>query len=183
MIFTIRPATANDFEACCMLLDQIDTLHRENLPKLYRRSPETDVRDHDYWMGLVANDRAGVLVAERAETLVGLVQVKLQETPPVPILVPRRFAFVDTLAVDHRYRRKGVASQLMRAAEEWAIERQAEYMELTVLEFNKGAIAFYQELRYETLNQEWGRRLHDKTRANTRLERTAEKRGRSAASR
>ena len=159
MNLTIRSAKPDDYEACCILLDQVDALHRDNLPHVYRQSPEGSVRDRDYWTKLVGDDRAGVLVAEATENLIGLVHLRLQETPPLPILVPRRFVFVDTLVVDHRHRRKGIARRLMDAAEKWAIDRQAEQMELTVLEFNNSAIAFYEELRYETLNRRMGKAL------------------------
>jgi ribosomal protein S18 acetylase RimI-like enzyme len=156
---TIRFATADDYQACCLLLDQVDALHRDNVPHVYRRSPTGAVRDHGHWTGLVTNDRVGILVAEESRNLIGLVQVMLQESPPVPILVPRRFAVVDTLVVDHRQRRQGIARQLMAAAENWAAHRKAEHMELTVLEFNSSALAFYEELQYETLSRKMSKAL------------------------
>jgi ribosomal protein S18 acetylase RimI-like enzyme len=41
----------------------------------------------------------------------------------------------------------------MEAAQEWARQRGARRVQLTVWEFNEGAIAFYESLGYETYSR------------------------------
>jgi ribosomal protein S18 acetylase RimI-like enzyme len=155
----IRPATHEDYSAGCVLLEQLDALHRQNLPEVYQRNPTGETRSLDYWMRIIANDRAAVFIGEVSGNIVGLIHVMLQDTSAIPILVPRRFAFIDTLIVDQDHRHKGIAQALMQAAEVWAINGGAEYAELTVLEFNHEAIAFYDKLRYETVNRKMRKSL------------------------
>jgi ribosomal protein S18 acetylase RimI-like enzyme len=64
--------------------------------------------------------------------------------------VPRRQAFVDSLAVKQEFRRRGVGRALMDHAHRWAIAKGAADIDLNVFEFNQPAIAFYQALGYET---------------------------------
>jgi len=71
----------------------------------------------------------------------------------VPILVPRRHAFVDSLVVTKRYRRKGIGRALMGKVYEWALSKKAESVELNVWTFNEGATVFYHRLGYETASQ------------------------------
>ena len=48
-------------------------------------------------------------------------------------------------------RRMGVGKALMERVNQWAKERELESVQLTVWDFNQGAIEFYKALGYDTV--------------------------------
>jgi ribosomal protein S18 acetylase RimI-like enzyme len=158
MEITIRPATAQDYDDLCRIIDQVDALHREKVPHVFRK-PDGPVRERAYILGLLADRDHGLFVAEVEGQVAGFVHVTVWDTPPIPILVPRRLAIVDNLVVSRDHRRLGIGRALMQEAQRWAIEQGAAEIELNVFEFNEPAMAFYQSLGYETLRRRMGRRL------------------------
>ncbi|NIV38283.1 MAG: hypothetical protein GWN58_55350, partial [Anaerolineae bacterium] len=79
-------------------------LHREHLPHIFQE-PDGPARDREYMLGVLSDESCGFFVAEAeepvlsraGEAILGFVQVTIRDTPPIPILVPRRIAFVETL--------------------------------------------------------------------------------------
>jgi GNAT superfamily N-acetyltransferase len=158
MGITVREAKADDYDELCQIIDQVDGLHREHLPDIFCRPPGP-VREQAYILDLIADEEVGLFVAEVDGQLAGLVHVVVRETPPVPILVPRRVAIVDNLVVRGDLRRAGVGRALMDRAHRWARAQGASEAELTVYEFNEPAIAFYMSLGYETSSRRMTKRL------------------------
>ena len=76
-----------------------------------------------------------------------------RHTPDLPIFVPRHYVVVDNIGVASEYQHKGIGRLLMDRAREWACAKGATNIELNVYEFNAGAIAFYEELGYQTLSR------------------------------
>jgi ribosomal protein S18 acetylase RimI-like enzyme len=114
---------------------------------LYRK-PRNPAREKDHILGLIADNEVGFFVAEAAGVVIGFVNVTVCESPPVPILVPRRYAAVENLVVDPRFQRAGVGRELMDHVHRWAADQGASEVELTVYRFNEAALAFYESLGY-----------------------------------
>jgi len=74
MEIVIRRAVETDYEHLCRLWDQVDRLHRQRLPYIYRR-PDGPVREWDYFAGLLADENVGLCLAELAGELVGFIHV------------------------------------------------------------------------------------------------------------
>ncbi|MFW6162461.1 MAG: N-acetyltransferase family protein [Planctomycetota bacterium] len=157
---TIRPAAEEDYSAACALLDELDALHREELPRVFR-DPETVARSRDYVGSILADDDQALLLAEGDGEAVGLAHAAMRESRDFPILVARRSAVVENLVVAPAWRRRGVGRRLMDAVEAWAQERGASEIELNVWEFNRQAVGFYQVLGYQTVSRRMWKRLAD----------------------
>ena len=160
MTIRIRAAEAEDYDDLCALFAQVDALHRDKLPHLYQK-PRGPARAKDYILGRIANEHVGFFVAEAVGVLIGLVDVAVCESPPVSLLVPRRYAVVDSLVVDQRFQRTGVGRALMEQVHRWAAAQGATEVELTVYAFNETALAFYDSLGYRALSSRMVRRLED----------------------
>jgi ribosomal protein S18 acetylase RimI-like enzyme len=154
----IRPATMADRAALTELFGMGDEHHREALSGRFRL-PQGPVRDDGLLADWLNHSDGAILLAEADGRAVGLLHVWLRRTPDIPILVPRRYAEIDNIAVDAAYRGRGIGRALMEAAERWALERGASEDELTVWEFNHGAFAFYKELGYATISRRMARPL------------------------
>ena len=148
-MITIREATAGDYDVLCGIMDEVDILHRDRLPHIFQK-PIGPVREKEYILGLLADENTSLLIAEVDGQVAGFVHTMVRDTPPIPVLVPRRQAFVDSLAVKQEFHRHGIGRALMDHAHRWAVAKGAADIELNVFEFNQPAIAFYQALGYET---------------------------------
>ncbi len=148
----VRPARATDYDGLCQVIAEVDALHREALPHIFRAA-DAPVRDRADVLSWIADEDIGLFVAEAAGEVIGFVQVVVRESPPVPIFVPRRYAVVDSLAVKAAFRGSGGGRALMAWAEKWASSRGAGAIELHVWEFNRDAIAFYERLGYATASR------------------------------
>jgi ribosomal protein S18 acetylase RimI-like enzyme len=158
MNVSIRRADPADYQAVCELLAELDALHAEHLPDVFRKT-EGPAREWDYYCGLLADDNVAVFVAEADGRVVGLAHVAIREAPAIPIFVPRRYAVVDAIGVRSGFRRRGIGRRLLDAVHAWAVEKGASSVELNVHEFNQEAIAFYRAVGYETLRRQMGRKL------------------------
>jgi ribosomal protein S18 acetylase RimI-like enzyme len=156
---SIRKATAEDYNPLCELFDEVDVLHRGNLPHLFQK-PNGPVREQDYYWGLIADENVGVFVAEIGEKLVGFVHAVIRDAPTIPVFVPRRYAIVDSIGVKLGFQNHGIGRMLMDTVHEWAMAKGATSIELNVYEFNKTAIAFYERLGYETLSRKMSKALN-----------------------
>jgi ribosomal protein S18 acetylase RimI-like enzyme len=149
MDLTIRPANAQDYDDLCEIIAEVDEMHRQRCPQIFQRPPGP-ARERAYIEGLLADEDHGLFVAEVDGRVAGFLHVMAHDTPPIPILVPRRLVVVDNLVVRRDLRRAGIGRALMERAEQWAGQQGAAEIDLTVFEFNAGAIAFYRSLGYET---------------------------------
>ncbi|GAB4472395.1 MAG: GNAT family N-acetyltransferase [Anaerolineales bacterium] len=158
MDINIRNAIATDYPALCELFEEVDALHRVNLPHLFQK-PHGSAREMAEFLELITDENVGLFIAERDDKLLGFVHVIVREAPPIPIFVLRRYAVIDNLGVKSEYRRHGIGQMLMSTAQKWALAKGATAIELNVYEFNQTAIAFYHRLGYEDLSRKMIKRL------------------------
>jgi ribosomal protein S18 acetylase RimI-like enzyme len=166
MQIAIRAATARDYDALNEIIGHVDGLHREHLPHIFQE-PDGPPRDREYMMAVLADELHGIFIAEAEEpvqsavegAILGFVQLIIRDAPPIPILVPRRVAVVENLAVREDFRRAGIGSALMDRALRWAEGLGATEIELNVYEFNQTAIDFYRNLGYATSSRRMSKRL------------------------
>ena len=158
MEISVRKATAGDYNSLCELFDEIDALHRHNLPHVFQK-PAGAAREQDYYLGLIAQENTALLVAEIGEDLAGFVHVIVRDTPAFPVLVPRRYAIVDSILVRSGFQNHGIGRILMEDMQEWARAKGATSIELNVYEFNETAISFYERLGYQTFSRKMSKEL------------------------
>lgn len=158
MEIAVRKARADDYDSLCGLFSEIDSLHRDHLPRIFQR-PKGAAREHDYYLGLIADENVAFLVAEAGENLVGFVHAIVREPPALPVFVPRRYALVDSIVVRSGFQNRGIGTMLMDEVEGWAIAKGSASVELNVYEFNETAISFYTRLGYQTLSRKMSKEL------------------------
>jgi ribosomal protein S18 acetylase RimI-like enzyme len=156
----IRAATEEDAEDLSRLLTEVNDLHADALPRIYRRV-EANGPTADFLRGQIAAEGNHFFVAERAGEVVGYVSLRLNQAASVPVLVPRRSVAIDTVVVSRAYRHLGIGEALVRRAHEWADEQGIDQAELVVAKFNATAIKLYEKLGYATLWRRMWRSLAD----------------------
>jgi ribosomal protein S18 acetylase RimI-like enzyme len=153
-----RPATQDDYDGICTLCEQIDALHRDNLPHRFQE-PDGPARERQYVMELLDNENIRLFVAEQSGQLVGFVHVVVLQVTLIPIMLPRSYGVIDSLIVAPDYRNQGIGTALMDHAERWARQKGAAEIELNVYEFNTRAQAFYQNMGYTTLSKRMSKNI------------------------
>lgn len=148
----IRQATMDDYAGLCAILDEVDALHWRALPQVFR-DPGGAARSREYIASIVNDEAACLWIAEHEGQIVGVLTMVIQQARDIPILVPRRCAVIDSLAVAQKYRRRGIGRALTEAATRWASGQGIDQIELHVWEFNEDARAFYQALGYRTASR------------------------------
>lgn len=149
---TIREARPEDVPELRRTYGQLDTYHFEALPHLFR-APDDPIAAREL-LTAIEDVNTALLVAERDGCLAGFVGARVVETGPSdPVYQPRRFAYVDDMAVLPAFRRAGIGRALLDAVEEWARKREVETIELTVFEFNEGARLLYERAGFHTLQR------------------------------
>ncbi len=136
----IRPATEADAPE---IADQYAGLHVDQWAGGGR--PTRGDREPD-WLGevthVLASPEARLFVAEVDVELIGTARVEFAQRPYFRIAEIRR------VYVRPRWRRRGVATELMRVAEEAAREGGAREVRLSVVTANTEAIGFYRQRGY-----------------------------------
>jgi ribosomal protein S18 acetylase RimI-like enzyme len=153
---TIRRAREDDWDGARALWREVDDLHASLAPAYFREA----ARALAEWRELLGSSDAAVFVAEaegdegrvRPAAVVGIVSVRIYETPPDPAMVPLRRGHVEMLVVSAAHRRRGVGARLMEQVALWARRQGAAELVLTVWAGNRAAEAFYERLGYRALS-------------------------------
>ena len=148
-LWSIREATERDHEDLCELFREVDFLHAEALPHVFR-VPEPPARTIPFLSDILANENAALLVAEQDGAVIGLTHVHILSSPDRPAAVPRRYGVIEIVAVAEGFRRQGIGKALLDRAERWILGRGTNEIQLGVWEFNANARALYEQLGYET---------------------------------
>lgn len=152
MIHSLREAVPADYEGLCALFEEVDALHRASVPGVFQATGGA-VRERAFVEGMISDPAVGLFVAEADDALVGLMHVVLRTTSGFPILVPRRYAVIESVVVARAHRRAGIGRALMAKAQAWAVDHGASEIELNVWEFNRESITFYETLGYQTASR------------------------------
>ena len=160
MTVYIRLAVEKDYEVYCDLFYEINELHRLALAGIFQQ-PVGKIIEQEYFLSLLDDKNTAIFFASQGSEgrVAGFVYVLIRETPSNPLLVPRRYAVVDTLVVRPAFQRSGVGRALMNKAEEWAVSLGVSEIELNVYEFNQDAQAFYGRLGYATYSRKMSKKL------------------------
>lgn len=147
----IRAALPRDLEGVNQVFSLADRLHRDAHPEIFQAVDDPQ-EIKAYLLAGIQAENAAVFVAEVGRQIAGAVIAWERQTPEIPLLVRRTFVSVDNLVVADEYRGRGLGQALMAQVHLWARQRELAEIQLTVWDFNQGALAFYEKLGYQMLH-------------------------------
>lgn len=151
MSVLIRPATLGDYQALCVLFEELDEFHRQARPDFFRPfdGPARSWEQVGRWL---AGPDSTVLVAEDGAEddfdVVGLSLLLPRPQPPFAGAVPRKVVVIDNLVVRADRRDRRIGEDLVAASMDWAREQGASHVELGVHAVNRHARRFYERLGF-----------------------------------
>jgi ribosomal protein S18 acetylase RimI-like enzyme len=155
---TIRPADEQDFAALDRLYYDFHQYHVRGVPD--RRQDLGKIEDQDWsrlhqaFRDIFANQDAVIILAEVSGQAIGLAEVYYrQDDEANPLIVPHKYAYLQSIMVNESYRNSGIGRKLIEVAQRWAREKGAAEMRLDVWEFNQGTIQFYEKMGFHTLKR------------------------------
>jgi ribosomal protein S18 acetylase RimI-like enzyme len=146
-VITIRPALPTDRRALEQCFCELQAFERAIEPN--RAAPEKVCRPYlDELLADCTQQAGTILVAEDAGQVVGFVCVLARVPSDEIVELEREFAYITDLVVLELYRQRGIGSQLIAAAEQYARSHGATRMRIGVLAANNAAHRLYQQLGY-----------------------------------
>ena len=136
---TIRSAASTDLDALVPLLGLLFSIEAD-----FRPDPERQRRG--LAQALADPSRVGVLVAERAGAVIGMVTAQLV----VSTAEGGTSAWIEDMVVAERERGRGLGRRLLEAIEAWARARGASRLQLLADRENAPARAFYARLGWSS---------------------------------
>ncbi len=154
----IRTAGENDLEAIFALFFEFHQFHARRAPAFLRSMEKPDERSNTALVEAIRKVIAGpdstLLVLEEGGEIIGLVEIYLQHKGRGNRrLMPRTVGYIQSVIVQEKRRKEGWGKQLVSAAEAWALERRARFMELELWEIPDGPLGFYEKAGYRTLRR------------------------------
>jgi len=143
----VRFAEEKDLDRINELRKQVNDIHVEGRPDLFRAGFGAEMRD--FAKVIMTGENSDIIVAERDGIICGMVCADYVNKPETPYSKARSFYHVQEIAVDVNYRRQGVAKELLEFMIADAKKRNLGRIELDVWEFNDSAIEFYRAVGFK----------------------------------
>lgn len=147
----IRRAMAGDLTGVNKLLFEVEDIHRQGRPDLFR--PGAKKYSDAELLVLFKDDSAPVFVAvdEESGAVLGYAFCKMEVHENEQAMQDRRTLYLDDLCVDERERGKHVGRSLYQHVLEYARSRGCYNITLHAWECNPKALAFYRHLGMKPL--------------------------------
>jgi ribosomal protein S18 acetylase RimI-like enzyme len=157
-MYLIRKAAEDDLPQLMALNIEVHEYHRQARPDIFKDPTPEAVRRH--LVSYLATDQVATFVAEEGSQLLGYVQVEVKVIPEGDFNKQVRHGIINNLAVTASMRRNGVGRKLLQKAEEWLRQKDLDYSQLNVWEFNESAIRFYEKIGYSNYSRKMARSLN-----------------------
>ena len=145
----IRRAIKEDIPRVLELLVQVDMVHHIGRPDIFK-GPATKYNAEEL-EEIVSDNSTPVFVCTGTDgTIMGHAFCVHKQVIGDSVLTDIKTLYIDDICVDEAYRGNGVGRALYEHVKEYAKEKGFHRIELNMWEFNKGALAFYESVGFET---------------------------------
>ena len=147
----IRTAKVEDYNAVEAIMKQVHKLHVGWRPDVYKQQ-ETILPLDEFKQAI---QEQAFFVAEGEGKVVGILGLMYRHVE-TPVHVTKDIIFIDSMAVDEPYRKKGVGHAFFDFLKELKIEKGYDAIELQVNARNKGAYDMYRNYGFteKSINME-----------------------------
>lgn len=144
----IRFVKENELARVNELRKQVNDLHVEGKPEIFRAGFNDELRDFIY--KIWKDPEQKIVVAELNGVVCGFAVLHHIHRPENPFMRERDFMDVDEFCVDKEYRRQGIATKMISFIRNYTKEKGIKRLELNMWEFNQDALAFYEAIGFKT---------------------------------
>ena len=145
---TIRFAQYNDLERINELRKQVNDLHVQGKPAVFKKGFSDELREYVYTV--FADPLKKIVVCESAGMICAFAVLHHITKPENPFMYVRDYLDIDEFGVDEAFRRKGIAAEMISFIRDYAKNAGYTRLELNMWEFNQDALAFYEAAGFTT---------------------------------
>ncbi len=151
MKITIRTPKIQDYDRFSNIMDQVQKLHVDWRPDVYK--PASPLITREMFEQILKSD--SWYVAEADGTVTGVLEL-IHRHVESPAQVTKDIIFISTMAVDEKYRGKGIGHQFFEKVKQIREEKSYDTIELQVNAKNKMAYEMYQNYGFteKSINME-----------------------------
>ncbi len=147
--FTIRPGRREDAATAARLWMQSAEEHKAH-DQVYETAPDAEKTMRRFLADVANNGYSFLFVAVAGERMVGFISGELRQGSPT--FLPKTWASVDDVFVEHEYRNRGMGRALLQSVKNWAQERGADGISLQVAAANARGRKFYEDLGFREIS-------------------------------
>ena len=144
----IRFAEKSDLLTVNRLRKQVNELHVEGRPDIFKPGFPSELENYLYTVW--EDSQKDVVVADEDGRILGFAILNSVHRPENPYMRQRDFLDVDEICVEASARRQGVGRGMIDFIRQLARDRGFQRVELNLWEFNRDALAFYEEIGFTT---------------------------------
>lgn len=136
-------------------IQQIEILYQELFLEMSILQPnywKPAKQDVEFIRNTINEIESDILIAEINMHLAGFLLIQETITPSYSCLVQHKYAFITDVIVGKSYQNQGIGSALLLEAKNWAQDRNLDYLELSVLTENTGAVSLYEKHGFKDMN-------------------------------
>ena len=137
----IRFAICEDVPGILKLLQQVDRVHHEGRPDLFRSNAQKYGPSQVFQM--LESSNQPIFVAVEGDKVLGYCFCQVKTIEENPVFYDRTELYIDDLCVDESCRRQGIAKMLYNEVLRYAKLRKCHHITLNVWSFNENAMGFY----------------------------------------
>ena len=145
---TVRFAREEDLACVNSLRRQVNAMHVEGKPEVFKPGFCDELRDYLYMIW--KDPEKKIVVAEKNGIICAFAVLNHIVRPENPFMFRRDYLDIDEFCVDESFRRQGIATEMIRFIHDCAKENGFGRIELNMWEFNRGALAFYESAGFQT---------------------------------
>ena len=151
MDIKIRLAKENDYQVVNKIMLQVQEMHVGWRPDIYK--PNEDLFPTEAFVQSI--EKGTFFVAERDGVVVGILEIAFRHVES-PSHVTRDFIFIDTMAIDEKYRGQGIGLKMFEFLKEMKKEKNLDGIELQVNARNIAAYEMYKKCGFteKSINME-----------------------------
>ncbi len=138
MDFTVRKAVMKDYESVVGIMNQVQQMHVNWRPDIYKLN--TNLIPIDIFAKIVEDDT--FFVAEADGIVVGIMEIIFRHIE-TPLHITRDVIFIDSMAVDEKYRGMGIGHLFFEKAKQIKEQKHCDGIELQVNSKNRVAYEMY----------------------------------------
>lgn len=148
MTIVVREAQEKDIESMGKLLRQVNKIHHDLRPDLFKLGRKYDDEQLKH---LLSNGKTPIFAAvDENDCMVGYCITQIECIEDTPLRCGMRSLYIDDICVDEAARGQHVGQLLYRHARTFAKEQGCHNITLHVWEGNTGALKFYQAMGMHT---------------------------------
>ncbi len=147
----IRTATPKDSLILSTLCRDVQNLHAEHHPKIFK-APQSDDFALEFFDEMLASPEFTAFIAEEGGDPIGYILCRLVDRAENAFTYPMRFLLVDQISVRPDAQRRGIGTALLKTAEDHARGLGLGKLQLDSWDFNLEAHACFEKFGFEKFN-------------------------------